>query len=585
MDHRVAVEEGPAPGVFAGQTHRNTFIDQRGVGEVFRAAPVEQLLAGGHCLTIAIDFRDARLHLNGFRHSTDAFRQLLQTLRFNFVRIALIPLVVEVRGPGKGVHVHRTPLLHHAFAGIQRVAVEVNLLGSVFQRRDLISFQLVSVDFARGRMLFDFLIHQRLGCARLVGFVVAVTAVAHQIDEDIAFEGITEIQRQAGHESDRFRVIGVDVENRRLHHLTDVGAVRGRTRIQRVRRGESHLVVNHDAYGTAHFVTARFGHVQGFLNHALAGDRGVAVNGDRQNFVAARFVETIEASTYGADNHRADDFQVRRVKRQRQVHQAAFGFHVGREAHVVLHVTGTEVFFMFTGKFVEQVLRFFTQHVDQYVQTTAVRHAQHHFAGAALTRVADNLFEHRDQRIAAFQREAFCAREFRPEVAFEAFRRGQLAQEAFFLFGAKARFACYRLDTLLDPAFFFGRSNVHIFRADGAAIGLLQGRDQIAQLHRVFTDGKRTYVIDLLEIGLGQIVVSRIEIRHSLLLPQSQRIEIRMLVTTEAVCVDELQDFNLLHIGVRVGNRRSVTRGILRQAAEIITRFGMKLIRFDSGAR
>lgn len=61
------------------------------------------------------------------------------------------------------------------------------------------------------------------------------------------------------------------------------------------------------------------------------------------------------------------------------------------------------------------------------------------------------------------------------------------------------------------------------------------------------------------EIGLGQIVVGRIKIRHSLLLPQSQRIEIRMLVATETVCVDELQDFNLLHIGVRVGNRRSVT--------------------------
>ena len=581
----MAVEEGPAPGVFAGQTHRNAFIDQRSVGEVFRAAPVEQLLTGGHCLTVAVDFRDARLHLNGFRHRTDAFRQLLQTLRFNFIRVALIPLVVEVRGPGKGVHVHRTPLLHHAFAGIQRVAVEVHLLGSVFQRRDLIGFQLVSVDFARGRMLFDFLVHQRLGRARLVGFVVAMTAVAHQVDEDIAFEGITEIQRQAGHESHGFRVIGINVENRRLNHLTDVGAVRGRTRIQRVGGGEANLVVDNDAYGTAHFVTARFGHVQGFLNHALAGNRSVAVNSDRQHFVAARFVETIETRAYGADNHRADDFQVRRVKRQRQVHQTAFGFHIGREAHVVLHVTGTKVLFMFTGEFVEQVLRFFTQHVDQYVQTTAVRHAQHHFAGAALTRVADNLFEHRDQRIAAFQREAFSAREFCAEVALQAFRRGQLAEEALFLFGAKARFARYRLNTLLDPAFFFGRGNVHIFRADGAAIGLLQGGDQIAQLHRVFTDGKRAYVIDLLEIGLGQIVVSRIEIRHSLLLPQAQRIEIRMLVTTEAVCVDELQDFNLLHIGVRVGNRRSVTRGILRQAAEIITRFGMKLIRFDSGAR
>ncbi|EID66260.1 hypothetical protein ECW26_32190 [Escherichia coli W26] len=39
------------------------------------------------------------------------------------------------------------------------------------------------------------------------------------------------------------------------------------------------------------------------------------------------------------------------------------------------------------------------------------------------------------------------------------------------------------------------------------------------------------------------------------MLPQSQRIEIRMLVTTEAVCVNELQDFNLLYIGVRVGDR------------------------------
>ncbi len=304
--------------------------------------------------------------------------------------------MVEVRRPGKGVHVHRTPFRYHAIAGIQRIAVEVNLFGSVFQRRDFVLFQLVSIDFARSRMLFDFLVHQRLGCARLVGFVVAVTAVAHQVDEDIAFEGITEIQRQTGNESNRFRVIRVNVENRRLNHLTDIGAVRRRTRIQRVGRGEANLVVDNDANGSAHFVTARFGHVQGFLNHALAGYRGVAVDGDWQHFVAARLVQTIQTGAYGADNHRADDFQVRRVKRQRQVNQTAFGFHIGREAHVVLHVAGAEVFFMFAREFVEQVLRFFTQHVDQYVQTTTVRHTQHHFTGATLTGVADDLFEHRD---------------------------------------------------------------------------------------------------------------------------------------------------------------------------------------------
>ncbi|MNE25734.1 hypothetical protein D3C80_1190710 [compost metagenome] len=82
---------------------------------------------------------------------------------------------------------------------------------------------------------------------------------------------------------------------------------------------------------------------------------------------------------------------------------------------------------------------------------------------------------------------------------------------------------------------------------------------QLAQLHRVFAAGKRAHVKGFLEIGLGQIVVSRIEIRDTFLLPQSQRIEVRMLVTAEAISIDELQDFNLLHIGIRVRDRGGVT--------------------------
>lgn len=94
------------------------------------------------------------------------------------------------------------------------------------------------------------------------------------------------------------------------------------------------------------------------------------------------------------------------------VNHAAFGFHVGREALVIFHVTGAEVFFMLAGEFVEQIGRLFAQHVDQHVQTAAVGHAQHHFARAVLTGVAHHLFQHRHQRVAAFQREALSAREF-----------------------------------------------------------------------------------------------------------------------------------------------------------------------------
>ena len=310
MHDCVTVEEGATARIFTGQTNRNAFVNQRRVSQRFRAAPVEQLLACRHGLTVSINFRHARLHLDSVRHGADAFSQLLQALHLHLVRIALIPLVVEVRRPGKGVHVHRAQLFHYAFTRVQRVAVEVDHFGRIFQRRHFVAFQLVSIDFARRRVFFDFLVHQRLGCTWLIRFVVAVTAVAEEVNEHIAFEGVTEVQRQTGHESHGFRVIRVNVEDRRLHHLTDVGAVRGRTCVQRVRGGEAHLVVDHDANGTAHFVTTRFGHVQGFLHHALPCHRRITVDGDWQNFVAARLVQTIQTRAHGTDNHRADDFQV-----------------------------------------------------------------------------------------------------------------------------------------------------------------------------------------------------------------------------------------------------------------------------------
>ncbi len=208
------------------------------------------------------------------------------------------------------MHVHRAQLFHYAFTRIQRVAVEVDHFGRIFQRRHVVAFQLVSIDFAWRRVFFDFLIHQRLRCTWLVSFVVAMTAVAEQVDEHIAFEGVTVVQRQTGNERHGFRVIRVNVEDWRLNHLTDVGAVRGRTRIQWVRGREAHLVVDNNANGTAHFVTTRLGHVQRFLNHALPCDRRVTVNGDWQNFVAARLVQTIQTRTHRTDNHRAHDFQV-----------------------------------------------------------------------------------------------------------------------------------------------------------------------------------------------------------------------------------------------------------------------------------
>lgn len=55
---------------------------------------------------------------------------------------------------------------------------------------------------------------------------MAVTAVAEEVNEHVALEGVTEVQRQTGNESNGFRVIRVNVEDGCLNHFTDVGAVR-----------------------------------------------------------------------------------------------------------------------------------------------------------------------------------------------------------------------------------------------------------------------------------------------------------------------------------------------------------------------
>jgi hypothetical protein len=71
-------------------------------------------------------------------------------------------------------------------------------------------------------MLTDRVVHQRLGEAWLVALVVAEAAVTPHVDDDVAVEPLAELDRQLAAEGDRFRVIAVDVQDRRLDGLGDV---------------------------------------------------------------------------------------------------------------------------------------------------------------------------------------------------------------------------------------------------------------------------------------------------------------------------------------------------------------------------
>ena len=103
-------------------------------------------------------------------------------------------------------------------------------------------------------MLANFFVHQRLSAGGLIGFVVTTTAVAHQINDHVFAELIAIIHRQQGGKHHRIRIVAIDMENRRLNHLRDIGTIFGGTRIIATANGKADLIIEHQMHRATGFI-------------------------------------------------------------------------------------------------------------------------------------------------------------------------------------------------------------------------------------------------------------------------------------------------------------------------------------------
>ncbi len=109
----------------------------------------------------------------------------------------------------------------HVALGLQRVRDPLQL-GQVLLHQPLgfavpeeVSLpQFLCPQLPHARVALDRLVHQRLGERRIVAFVVPVTAVADQVDQEIAFEPGREGVRDASGLDARLGVVRVDVNHR-----------------------------------------------------------------------------------------------------------------------------------------------------------------------------------------------------------------------------------------------------------------------------------------------------------------------------------------------------------------------------------
>ena len=114
-------------------------------------------------------------------------------------------------------------------------------------------------------------------------------------------------------------------------------------------------------HGAAGGVTAGLGQRQCFHDHALPGKCRVAMHQHRQHLQTLGVGTAVHAGTHRAFYHRVDDFQVRRVEGQTQMHRSAGRRDVRAETLVVFDVAAGEIFGGGVVKLGKQVGRHFAQ--------------------------------------------------------------------------------------------------------------------------------------------------------------------------------------------------------------------------------
>ena len=437
-----------------------------------------------------------------------------------------------------------------------RLVVADDLLG-LLDRDVATTDEGLGVELAHRALLLDQVVHQRLGVRRVVALVVTATAVADQVDDDVAVERLPVLERQPGHPDARLGVVAVDVEDRRLDHPRDVGAVqRGPRRAGRGR--EADLVVDDQVHGAAGAVAAQLREVERLGDDSLAGERRVAVQQQRKDREGLALVEDVLLRAGDALQDGVDGLEVARVRGERHLDVlAGAGREVALGAEVVLHVAGAldRARVDVALELAEDLVVGLADDVGQHVEPAAVGHADGDLVEPGLRCGLADLVDDGHGGLAALEGEPLLADELGLEERLERLGLVELLQDPQLLLAGLL--GVRTLDPLLDPAALLGIHDVHVLDAGRAAVGVAQDAEDVAQLHEAPAGAAELAGGELaVEVPERQAVRLDAQVGVAALLVL-QRVGVGHQVAAHPVGVDQLEDPGLL-VDLVVVRRRDV---------------------------
>ena len=537
----------PRPEFLSRKPHRHPFGEERAERQRLAGRPVEPLAGLDHLAArieqagqLAVDVKTGRIAVEG---AADFAQQLVGDPRLVVAQLLLADQRLQAGPPPlqpvrlvRFVLRRRLERLLQLLAHLGRHAI--HLPGGQHPLAD----QLLGVDLSRRRLPGDGPVHDRLGERGLVRLVVPEPSIAEHVDDDIALELLAEFGGDAGDVHRRFRIVAIDMEDRRLNHLGDVRGVRRGPGVGRA-GGETDLVVDDEMNGAADPVALQLGEPETLRGEPLAGDRRVAVKQDPHHLIALSISALRLFRPDLAEDDRIDGFQVRRVGGQRKVDLVAVEAAVGRRAEVVLDVPRALHLIRMSGvplKLGEDRDVGLDHDVGQHVEPAAVGHAQDDFHDAELARPLQDLLECRDGRLAPVQPETLRAGEFDMQKALEFLRFDQPLEDGALAPGGELRLVADALDPLLDPRLLFRVLDVHELDADRPTVGFAQDLRDLTQRRGLQAE----HVVEKdrpVHVGFGKAVGLRIQFRVILLALEAERIEAGHQVAANAINANQHQ--------------------------------------------
>ena len=305
---------------------------------------------------------------------------------------------------------------------------------------------------------------------------------------------------------------------------------------------------------------------------ALPGKGRIAVDQDRQHLLVLAGPDVLAERLLRAglaQHHRVHRFQMARVGLQAHVHLDPVELAVGAGAQVILHVARTADILgvrAATGKFVEDHPVGLGQHVRQHVEAAAVRQAVDDLAHAQLAAILDDSFQRRDHGFAAIQPEPLGADILLAEELLVLLAAHHGGQNGLLAVGGEVDVLVAALDAVLQELALLHVRDVHVFKADFAAVVLLQHAHDLARGGPL--QPQRAAQKDLLvEVGPGETMIFGRNVRRQLLPGEAERIEVRSQMPAHAVGAHQQ------HRADR-GARRRFQRGFVHRCTGSLRRLG-----------